>query len=80
MQGVTAQVSDMKISTTCTKSLKNKLETRKTIPSLLMMRAILLQTALAWDKLLTTSGQSLSVAKITCHMYLKEVTISRGRP
>ena len=51
-----------------------------TPPSLLMIRVILLQTNLAWDKLFTTAGHLSSAAKITRPRYLKEVTISRGRP
>ena len=49
-------------------------------PSLMRILIILFHTALAWDKLLTTPGQSLSSAEITCTKYQKEVTISRGCP
>ena len=58
MRGVTTQVSATKNSTTYTTALKKNLETRGAAPSLLRIRVILLQTALARDKLFTTSGQS----------------------
>ena len=75
MRGVTTQVSYPKSSTACTTAFK-----RGTALYLLMMRAILLQTALSQDNFLTTSGHSLSAAKITHPSYLKEITISRGGP
>ena len=80
MQGVTTQVSDMRISTACTTVLKNNPDTHSTAPSLLRMRGILLQTALVQEKFFTTAGQSSSAANITRPMYLKEVIISRWRP
>ena len=79
MQGVTTQVSDPNSSTAYTTSLKKKPDTRGAAPSLLRMRAVLLQAALSQDKLLTTTGQSSSAAKITRPRYLKEFTISKGR-
>ena len=60
--------------------LKNNPDIRGAAPSLLRMHAILLQTALARDKFLTTTGQLLSATEIICPRYLKEVTISRGSP
>ena len=54
MQGVTTQASDPKISTACTTSLKNNPDTHSASPSMLNMHNILLQTFLAWDKLITT--------------------------
>ena len=80
MRGVTTQVSATKNSTTYTTALKKNMENRGAAPSLLRIRVILLQTALARDKLFTTSGQSLSAADITRPRYLKEVIISRGYP
>ena len=80
MWGLTTHVSNQKSSTAWTTALKKKPETRGAAPSLLRMRVILLQTDLARDKFLTTSGQSSSAANITCPRYLKEVTISRESP
>ena len=80
MWGVTTQVSDLKISTACTTALKNKPDTLRAAPSRLRMCIILLQTALAWDKFITNTGQSSSSAESTRPRYLKEFTISRGRP
>ena len=78
--GVTTQVSNTKISTACTKALKNNPDTHGSAPSLLRIHVILLQTVLDWDKLFTTAGQSLSATDITRPRYTKEVTIYRGRP
>ena len=80
MRGVTIKVSNLKSITACTRVLKKKLDTCNTAPSLMMMRVILLQTVLARYKFFTTAVQSSSTAEITCPSYLKEVTISRGRP
>ena len=80
MQGVTTQVSAPKSSTTYITALKNKPDTRGVAPSLMSTRKILLHTVFAQAKFLTTDGQSSSVSKITRPRYLKEVTISRGRP
>ena len=49
-------------------------------PSLLRIHIILLQTTLARNKFFTNSVQLSSTTKITRPRYLKEVTISRGRP
>ena len=51
MRGVTTQLSDTKSITACTTALKKEPDTRGTAPSLLRMRAILLQSALARYKL-----------------------------
>ena len=80
MRGVTTQVYDPKSSTACTTALKKKPDTRGTTPSLLRISVILFHTALAWDKLCTIADQSFYAPKITCPRYLKEFTISRGRP
>ena len=80
MRGVTIHVSNPKRSTACTKALKKKPYTRGAAPSLMRMRAILLKTALAQEKFFTTVGQLSSTANINRPRYLKEVTISRGRP
>ena len=69
-----------KSSTACTTALKKKLDTRSIALFLLRIHAILLQTALDRDKLFTAPGQSSSAAEITLPRYLKDVTISRGRP
>ena len=80
MQGVTTHVFAPKRSTACITALKKNPETWGVAPSLLSIHDILLHTAFYWAKLLTTAGQSLFVAEITRTRYLKEVTISRGRP
>ena len=80
IQGVTNQVSDPKSSTACTTALKKNPDTRSANPSLLRIHVILLQTYLAREKFFTTAGHSSSASKITRPRYLKEVTISRGRP
>ena len=80
MWGVTTQVSDLKSSTYCTIALKKKSDTHGAAPYLLRMHAILLQTTLTRDNFLTTTGHLSSTAEITCHRYLKEVTIYRGNP
>ena len=80
MRGVTTQVSDPKRSTACTTVLKKNPDTCGAAPSLLSMRGILLQTFLARDKFFTAAGQLSSTAEITRTRYLKEATISRGRP
>ena len=77
---VNTQVSNLKISTACTTGLKNKPDTHCASPSLLRIRVILFHTSLARDKFVTTSGKFLSAAKISRPRFLKEVTISRGRP
>ena len=77
---MTTQVSDPNISTACTTALKKKPDTRGTAPSLLRIRVILFHTRLAHYKFLTTSGQSSSATNIIRPRYLKEFTISRGRP
>ena len=80
MRGVTNQVSNPKSSTACAMALKDIPDTRSADPSLLRMHNILLKTFLAWDKFFTTTGQFSSASDITRPRYLKEVTISRGRP
>ena len=80
MQGVTTQVSNPKSSTAYTTALKNNPDTCGAAPYLLRMRVILLQTDLAREKFLATTGHSLSASDITPPRYLKEVTISRGHP
>ena len=80
MQRVITQVSNTKSSTTCNTAFKNNPDTRGTAPYLLSRHAIVLQTALDRDKLFTAPGQSSSAAEITLPRYLKDVTISRGRP
>ena len=80
MRRVTTQVSNPNSRTACTMALKKKRDHRRDAPSLLRMRAIFLHTTLVRDKFLTTANQSLSAAEITRTRYLKEVTISRGRP
>ena len=44
------------------------------------MSDVLLQIFLSWAKFFIAAGQSLSAANITFPRYLKEVTISKGRP
>ena len=80
MQGVTTQVYSQKRSTAWTTTLKKKPVTCGAAHSLTRMRNTLIQNFLAWYKLFTTSGQSSSAVDITHPRYLKEVTISRGRP
>ena len=80
MREVTIQVSDLKGSTTCTTDLKNNPHTYDGAPSLLMIHIILFHTTLYRDKLLTTAGHLSSDAEINRPRYLKEFTISRGRP
>ena len=65
MLGVTTQASDPKIRTACTAALKNNPDTHSAAPSLLNMHNILLQTFLAWDKLITTATHLTYAAKIT---------------
>ena len=71
MRGVISRVSNLKSSTTCITVFKKNPDTRRDAPSLQRMRTILLQISLDRDKFLTTSGQSLSAAKITRPRYLK---------
>ena len=78
--GVTTQVSALKGSTVYITALKKKPNTQGVAPSLRRMCNILLRTVFAQAKLLTNAGQSLSAAEIHHPRYLKEVTISRGRP
>ena len=59
--------------------LKKNPDTFGLAPSLLRILTILLHTARAFSRFCITSGQSL-YAYITLSRYLKEVTISRGRP
>ena len=80
MRGLTTQVSCLKIGIACITALKKNPDTQGVTLSLLIIGDILLHTVFARSNLLTTSGQSLSVADITHPRYLKEVTISRGRP
>ena len=80
MQGVTTNFSQPKNNTVCTTALKKKPDTRGYAPYLLDILVILFHPTLARYNLLTTSGQSLSAAKITRPRYYKEVTIFRGRP
>ena len=80
MQGVNTQVSSPKSITACIMALKKKPDTRGVALSLLSICDILLHTVFYRAKVITTAIQWSSVAKITCHRYLKEVTISRGRP
>ena len=70
MRGVNNHISAPKSSTAWIAAFKNQ-DIRGASPSLLRMRDILLQTFFARFKFLTTSGQSLSVAKITRPRYLK---------
>ena len=80
MREGTTQVSKPKRNTTCTMAFKNNPDIRGSAPSLLRIPFILFYTALARDKFLATSGQSLSAANITRPRYWKGVTISRGSP
>ena len=80
MRGLTPQVSALNISTACITALKKKLDTRGVDHYLLSTRDILLHTVFDRAKLLTTAGQSSSISEITRPRYVKEVTISRGRP
>ena len=77
---MTTQVSALKGSTVYITALKKKPNTQGVAPSLRRMCNILLRTVFAQAKLLTNAGQSLSAAEIHHPRYLKEVTISRGRP
>ena len=79
MRCVATQVYNLNSSTDCNMVLKKKPDTHISAPSLLRMHVILLQIALARDKLFTTASQSSSAADITRPSYLKEVTISNGR-
>ena len=67
-------------STDWTTSLKKNPDTRGAAPSLLRILINLHHTARALARFLTTPDQSSSAAEITRPKYLKEVTISRGRP
>ena len=80
MQGVTTQVSAFKSSAAWIMALKKKPETRGVATSLLSMRDILLQPVFARAKFLMNAVQLSSVADIAYPRYLKEVTISSGRP
>ena len=80
MWEVTTQVSDPKIRTAFTTDSKNNPYTRSAAPSLMRIHVTLPQNAISQYKFFTTAGQSSSAAKITRTGYLKEVTISRGRP
>ena len=80
MQGVTTQVSAPKSITYWTKDLKKNSDTCGATPSLLRIRIILCHTTRAIARFLTTTVQSSSATEITRPKYLKEVTISRGRP
>ena len=79
MQGVTTQYSKPKINNACTTAFKN-MDTCGSSPSLISILVFLFHTSLARDKLLTTAGQLLYTADITCPRYRKEFTISRRRP
>ena len=59
---------------------KKNPDTRGSAPSLLSIIVVLFHTALAQDKLLTTTGQLLSASDITCHRYRREFILYRGRP
>ena len=59
---------------------KENPDTRGSALSLLRIIVILFNTALVFDKFMTTAGQLLSAAKITRPRYQKEVTISKGSP
>ena len=78
--GVTIQASAPKSSTDWTTALNTNLDTRGEAPSLLIILVSLRHTACALSKFLTNAGQSFSTAEITRPNYLKDVTISRGRP
>ena len=80
MQGVTTQVSALKISTDCTIYLKKNTDTRGAAPSLMRILVNLCHTSHALARFMTTAGQSSSADDITCPNYLKEVTIPRGCP
>ena len=80
MRGVTTQVYKPYSNNSRNTYLKKYPYTRGSAPPLLRIIVILFHTALARYKLLTTSGQSYSPAKITRPRYRKEVTIYRGHP
>ena len=76
MQRVITQVSNTKSSTTCNTAFKNNPDTHGTAPYLLSRHAIVLQTALDWDKFLTTAvGWKLSITLQLSHEYSKLGTI-----
>ena len=80
MQGVTTQVYAPKISTKGTTSLKKNLDNRGPAPSLLRICVSLRHTTSALASFLTAAGHSSSATEITRPKYLKQVSISRGRP
>ena len=59
---------------------KENPDNRGAAPSLLRILVNLRHTARTFDRFLNIDGQSLSASEITRPKYLKEVTISRGRP
>ena len=61
-------------------NIEKQKDTCGATPSLLRICVILRKTDLARYKFFTTASQSLSAANISRLRYLKEVTISRGRP
>ena len=79
MRGATTHVFMTKISTDWTTALNKNSDTRGAASYLLIILVNLSHTACDFVRFLTTTGQSLSVADITRHKYLKEVAISRGR-
>ena len=54
--------------------------TRDLALSLLRILVVLLHTARTFDRFRTAAAQSSSAINITLPSYMKEVTISRGRP
>ena len=80
MRWVTTQASKPKRNTSCTTALKKNSKTCGSAPFLMIILVILFHTALAWDKFLTTAGQSSSAAESTRPRYCKEVIISKGHP
>ena len=80
MQGVTTHVSAPKINTDWTKALKKTPDTNGAAPSLTRILVNLYHTSSIFASFLTTSVQYSYVAEMTSPKYLKEFTISRGRP
>ena len=80
MQGVNTHVSTPKSSTEWMTDLKKNTDNRSLTSSLLRILVILLHTARVFVIFRTTYIQSSSTADIILPSYMKEVTISRGRP
>ena len=80
MWGVTTHISAPNRNTYWKTALKKNTDNRSLTPSLLRILSVLHQTVRVFARFWTTAGHSSSATDITIPWYLKDVTISRGRP